>query len=61
MRKLRLIILLTIIALPTEHILAWGATGHRIVTQIAYDNLNCRARHRVDRILGEKGIVYWST
>lgn len=61
MRKTRHFIILCIFTLMAEQLLAWGATGHRIVTQIAYDNLNCRARHRVDRILGERGIVYWST
>ena len=55
------ILCLMMLALPAGQLLAWGATGHRIVAQIAYDHLNCRARHRVDRILGERGIVYWST
>ena len=61
MRKIRLLITLCALTLSAGQLLAWGPTGHRIVTQIAYDNLTCRARHRVDRILGEKGIVYWST
>lgn len=61
MKKTRLLLILTLLTIPTGELLAWGPTGHRIVTQIAYDNLNCRARHRVDRILGKKGIVYWST
>lgn len=60
MSKTRAYIILILALLPIEHILAWGPTGHRIVAQIAYDNLNCRARHRVDRILGKRGIVYWA-
>ncbi|MBO4600185.1 MAG: S1/P1 nuclease [Bacteroidales bacterium] len=60
MRKIKAILILVLLTLPAHELLAWGPTGHRIVTQIAYDNLNCRARHRVDRILGKKGIVYWS-
>ena len=61
MSKIKYIILFAILALSAVQLLAWGPTGHRVVTQIAYDNLNCRARHRVDRILGKHGIVYWST
>ena len=38
----------------------WGQKGHRIIAQIAYDNLNKKARKAVDNTLGIKGIVYWS-
>ena len=55
MSKIKYIILFAILALSAVQLLAWGPTGHRVVTQIAYDNLNCRARHRVDRILGKHG------
>lgn len=41
--------------------LAWGPKGHRIVAQIAYDNLTCRARKQVDAILGKQGMIYLST
>ena len=61
MHKIKTLLLIAMALSPTGSLLAWGATGHRIVAQIAYDNLNCRTRHKVDRILGEKGIVYWST
>ena len=57
---LKIIGLLTFLALPTGHLYAWGPTGHRIIAQIAYDNLNCRARHRIDNLLGPHGMVYWA-
>ena len=60
MSKLKTILILCLLALPTGQLLAWGSTGHRIVAQVAYDNLNCRARRRIDRILGKHGIVYWA-
>ena len=34
------ILCLMMLALPAVQLLAWGATGHRIVAQIAYDHLN---------------------
>lgn len=40
---------------------AWGPKGHRIVAQLAYDNLTCRARKQVDAILGKQGMIYLST
>ena len=38
----------------------WGQKGHRIIAQIAYDNLSGKARKQVDAITGKKGIIYWS-
>ena len=60
MRKIKILILFAVFALSAGQLFAWGPTGHRVVAQIAYDNLNCRARHRVDRMLGKHGIVYWA-
>lgn len=37
---------------------AWGAKGHRIVAQVAYDNLDCKARKQVDAVLGKHGMIY---
>ena len=40
---------------------AWGAKGHRIVAQVAYDNLDCKARKHVDKVLGKHGMIYLSS
>ncbi|MFV0390633.1 MAG: S1/P1 nuclease [Paludibacteraceae bacterium] len=40
---------------------AFDAIGHRIIADIAYENLNCRTRKNVDRILGKRGMIYLST
>lgn len=60
MQHIKRLALLLILVFPAGQLFAWGPTGHRVVAQIAYDNLNCRARHRVDRVLGKHGIVYWA-
>ena len=39
---------------------SWGQKGHRIIAKIAYDNLNCGTRKKVDKILGKGGIIYWA-
>lgn len=46
--------------LPICEALAWGQEGHRIIGQIAYNHLSCVARHKVDRVLGKHGLVYWA-
>lgn len=40
---------------------AYDAVGHRIVADIAYQNLTDKARKQVDKVLGKKGIVYEAT
>jgi len=40
---------------------AYDAMGHRIVADIAYDNLTDKARLQVDKVLGKRGIVYDAT
>ncbi len=40
---------------------AYDAIGHRIIADIAYKNLNCKARHHVDKLLGKHGIIYAAT
>ena len=60
MRKIRFILVLFLLSLPAQPLWAWGKTGHRVIAQVAYDNLNCRARRQVDKILGKHGIVYYA-
>jgi len=60
MRKIQLFLILALLSFPTQHLLAWSKTGHRIIAQVAYDNLNCRARRQVDKILGKHGLIYYS-
>ena len=40
---------------------AYDAVGHRIVADIAYQNLTCKTRKQVDKVLGKHGIIYEST
>lgn len=48
---------ITFYSLPA---LGWGQEGHRVIARIAYDNLSCKARKQVDKILGEQGMIYWA-
>lgn len=39
---------------------AWDALGHRIVAELAYNQLTKKARKQVDNILGTRGIIYYA-
>ena len=40
---------------------AYDGVGHRIVADIAYNNLTDKARAQADKVLGKKGLVYEAT
>jgi len=40
---------------------AYDAVGHRIIADIAYQNLTEEARNQLDNILGKRGMVYEAT
>ncbi len=40
---------------------AYDAVGHRIVADIAYDNLTDKAKAQIDKVLGKRGLVYQAT
>ena len=45
------LLLVAILLVTPNSAHAWGETGHRVVCQIAYDELSPEARHEVDRLL----------
>ncbi len=62
MKRLFSACFMLLILVPSMHqLLAWGNKGHRIVAQVAYDNLNAKTRKQVDAVLGKQGMIYLST
>ena len=59
--KLNKIIVGFSLLLLTVSAFAYDAVGHRIVADIAYNNLTDKARTQVDKVLGKKGLVYEAT
>ena len=47
-RRMMTLVLCLLTVVPM--LFAWGQKGHRIVAQIAYDNMNAHARAFVDSI-----------
>lgn len=45
----------------TQEMLAWGGKGHDVVAYIAEQNLSCRARRQITRMLDGHSMVYYSS
>lgn len=60
MRKIIFLLFAAFLCFPIQEVCAWGQEGHRIVAQIAYNHLNKKAKKNIDKLLGEKGLIYWS-
>ena len=50
---------LTCLLISTEAS-AWGMTGHRVVAEIADNNLTTKARKEVTKIIGPQKLAYWA-
>ncbi len=53
-------VLFAMVVLPLQCV-AWDVVGHRIVAEVAYQNMTKKARKQVDSLLGKRGIVYTSS
>ena len=59
MKRLLIVCFISLVLVPTLHkAFAWGAKGHRIIAQVAYDNLSNKTRKKVDAMLGKHGMIY---
>jgi len=58
MKKLALLLTISCISLSA---FAWGATGHRVTGYIADKHLTKKARHAMQRILGQQSLAMAST
>jgi hypothetical protein len=53
-------ILLLLICVVSFSAVAYDAVGHRIISDIAYNNLTAKAKKQCDKVLGKHGIIYAS-
>lgn len=54
-------IFIFVFILYLPNLFAWGPHGHRVISAVAYQYLTHRARKNVDSVLGQRGLIYWST
>lgn len=60
-QQLKTILILSLVLVLSANTWAWDAVGHRIIGEIAYQNLTKKAKKQCDKVLGERGIVYQAT
>lgn len=41
-------------------VFAWGTTGHRVVAEVAENNLKASTKHKLKKILGKQKLAYWA-
>ena len=39
---------------------AWGLTGHRVIAEIAENNLKGKTKRQIKKLLGEEKLAYWA-
>lgn len=61
MKRIVLIVLSTFIMMESVSLYAWGPMGHDVVASIAEQHLNRKTKRKINRLLGGRSIVYYST
>lgn len=61
MKKYVLLLYLACFVSSPGHAFAWGQTGHRVIGQIAEENLSGRSRAEIELILDGEGLAEAST
>jgi len=44
----------------SHHVLAWGMTGHRVISEIAEQHLTRKAKRNIEKLIGHQKLAYWS-
>lgn len=60
MRKFFILIVFAVSVLFPFELLAWGMTGHRVVAQIADQNIKSSTRKKINSLLDNMPIAYWA-
>lgn len=47
-------------AVLSINVYAWGTTGHRVIAEVAENNLKASAKHKLKKIIGNQKLAYWA-
>ena len=61
MKRLAISILSIFFMLECTSLFAWGPMGHDVIAAIAEQNLSCKAKRKLTKLLDGKSIVYYSS
>lgn len=59
MKKLFLLVAFAIVFLPLR-LLGWGTTGHRVVAEIAEQNIEPQTKEKINKLLDNLPMAYWA-
>lgn len=60
MKKILSLVFTTSLLFQVSTVFAWGTTGHRVVAEIAENNLSSKAKKELSKIIGKQKLAYWS-
>ena len=46
--------------LSSSSALAWGLTGHRVVAEVADQNISNKTKREISKIIGKQRLAYWA-
>ena len=61
MKRISIIAITLFVMLQSASVYAWGPMGHDVVAAIAEQHLTKKAKKNIDKLLGGKSIVYYSS
>lgn len=61
MKRLGIMIMISVLMFETASSYAWGPMGHDVVAAIAEQHLNRKAKKEIKKLLGGKSIIYYSS
>lgn len=61
LNRVLVVVLLILLVMPLTSFTRWGATGHRVVGEIATKHLTKKAKREIDKLLNGKSLAFVST
>lgn len=53
-------LLVAFLTISSQTLYAWGTTGHRVVAEIAEQQLNRKAKKNIKKLIGDQKLAYWA-
>lgn len=60
MKKNIVLIFIILISIFPYQLRAWGMTGHRVIAQIAEENIKSSTRKKINKLLDNQPMAYWA-
>lgn len=58
--KLALRLFAAVVLFTSSNAFAWGITGHRVIAEIAENNMDMQSRSELKKLIGKQKLAYWA-